>query len=155
MWRHFIFVVSPLTGTGVYLASGIPFWTVASIVIIKSVVYTIFFYFGTGWIVELMKKQQFFRRVLFYWEIARDYLSNRNQKSDRHITKRILRWLLRERRWIVILASFVPVVPFLPSAVILAFRLMQIKWGLFILIIGIILKSIIACWMVSQILTHL
>jgi len=155
MWRHFVFAVNPLTGIGIYLASGIPFWVVVSMAIVKSIVSTSFLYFGAGWIVKLLKRRQFSRRILFYWKIAQDYLSNNNLRPGKHIAKKILRWFLGERRWIVISASFVPIVPFLPYSVILAFRLMQIKWGLFILIIGIVLKSIIACWIASQIVTHL
>lgn len=150
MWRHFVFLVNSLAGMGLYLTWGISFWTVVSIAIAKSVVFTSFLYFGTGWIVKLMKKRQILRRVFFYWEIAWDYLNNSNSKPGRHIVKKILHWLKKERQCIVFVASFVPIVPILPHATIVAFRLMRVRWGLPILFLGIIFKSIISCWILSQ-----
>lgn len=155
MWRHFVFLVHPQTGMGAYLAWGIPFWTVVGIAIVKSMISTSFLYFGTGWIVELMKKRRFSRRILFYWKVARDRSNNNTIKPGKHIAKKILSWLLKERRYVLLVASFLPIVPVLPHAVIIAFRLMRIKYGLPILFVGIILKSIIACWVALQIVSHL
>ncbi|MEA3453016.1 MAG: hypothetical protein U9Q96_01610 [Patescibacteria group bacterium] len=150
-----MFIANPFLGIGIYLATGVSFWTVVGVAIAKSMVFTTFLYFGTGWIVILMEKRQFSKRILFYWQLVHDYLMNNSMKPGCQTGKKILCWLLKERKWIVISVSFIPILPFFSHSTIIALRLMRVKYGLLILYAGVILKSVIACWMLSRMIPNL
>jgi len=149
-----IFLINGPSGIGLYLASRIPFWIVVAIAFAKSLLFMVCLFYGTTWVVERIRIWRFSNLLLSGWQGMQKRLVNNNLRPDKHLAKKILTWLLQERQWIVILASFVPVVPFLPTASIIAIRVMRVKWGLPILILGIIFKSIIFCWILSPVAPH-
>jgi len=129
--------------------TGVPLWqTVAYIFAISSIAMAIF-YFGIGWLKEFLikrglLKKEFAENVQRWWENINNF-QNGFQKNRK---ENFLHWVKRRKSGIILSLGFVPV-PVLPTLVLAAARLTEIKNAFFVLILGLLFRTILTYWLLQ------
>ena len=99
-------------------------------------------YFGTGWLIKVLKKWGLSKSLIEKLkEINRIYRANPLSRRN----GRLARWLSQKKGWIVFSLTFVPYVPELPTATIVAAKAMKLRHALPILLIGNAFRVLILC----------
>jgi len=123
---------------------GISFLTALSILTIYWSLTLIITYYGTDLATYLLKKMEPFEVLIeTFKEVIKVYNSNPIYKKRGEI----INWLSREKAQIVFSLTFIPV-PQLPTITIIAARIMKLKYGLPVLLIGNVFRITIMCLIV-------
>jgi hypothetical protein len=99
-------------------------------------------YFGTGCIIDILEKwfltEELSIKIVKFRKITPFY----NQRD------RIVDWLTRQKISIIFILAFIPCIPEIPTLVIIATRIIKIKYGLLILLAGNIFRVFVLCYAV-------
>ena len=121
---------------------GVPLWTATLMLTAYWSLTLVLTYFGTGWVIKVLKKwgpsENLIERLK---ETNRIYKTNPLYRKNR----RLVKWLSRKKGWIVFSLTFIPYVPELPTATIVAARAMKLRHALPILLIGNAFRVSILC----------
>jgi len=121
---------------------GVPFWIATLMLTAYWSLTLALTYFGTGWSIKALKKWGPSKTLIEKWkEINRIYKANPLPRRS----ERLVRWLSRKKGWIVFSLTFIPYVPELPTATIVAARTMKLRYALPILLIGNAFRVLILC----------
>ena len=152
MWLH------PEITVGLWSKGGVPIWqTFAYTTLWTSLTMTITYY-GIGlaerWLIGRgIIKETTIKKWLGWWQ-SRD-----NNFKTAGPKKRITNWLSRQKNWTILTCGFVPFVYGLPAAVIATVKVLEIKNGLLILLIGNLFRNGVICasiyYPIYQILTRI
>lgn len=138
MWPH------PGTTIILWAKGGVPVWqTILYVGIMTSASLTLT-YFGTGWLQKFLirkkiLKESTIKKLQNLWPLT-------NGNGNSRITKKITNWISRQKIWLILICGFIPFVPILPTAVIIAAGLLKIKYSYPVLLLGNILKTVIICY---------
>lgn len=129
-------------GVGYCERTGIGFWTTFSILTFHATLWLFINYYGIGYLLV---------RSFEKWGLFR-FLSEKIihiKKTTRNDSRqgRIVNWLVLKGKATTLALGFVPIIPFLPSATIIAARLIGIKPipGLPIFFISILVRVFVLC----------
>ena len=144
MWLH------PEITIGLWSNAGIPIWQTLSYVTLWTSITLSLTYFGIDIIKiigELITKGIVWIIRLFgndFKGFKRNHLQERNEKHSRKLTK----WLGRQKKWVILVCSSVPFVPFFPAAIIITTKALKIKRGLLLLLIGNVFRNLFICYLI-------
>ena len=151
----FVFLFfSGIGGVTAYRLMGVPFHITLIFVTLYWSGTLLITYYGTGWIVKKIKKWEsvniFINSSKKWWEKKIRVLSKRKRFREKAVL-----WLTEQKEWVVLLLTFIPYVPELPTITIIAARLMKIKYALFFLLLGNFFRTFILVATVYQFLPSL
>ena len=144
MWLHPEFTV------GLWFRAGVPLWKTLGYVTIWTSGTLILTYFGIDlikYIVKFITKGLVWLIRFFnpnFAGLKRNHLQEKKEKYQ----KRLTGWLSRQRKWVVLVCSSIPFVPFLPAAVIITIKTIEIKRSLLILLTGNVFRNCFICFFV-------
>jgi hypothetical protein len=142
MWLH------PEVTVGLWSKAGVPIWQTYLYTTLWTSATLIVTYFGAGWLKNWLCRQRLVREVIRLIEKQSLGNSIRAENSKHH--KRILNLLVRQKNWLILVCGFIPFVYGLPAAVIVATKLMNIKYALPFLLAGNIFRNGMICFLVYQ-----
>lgn len=64
-------------------------------------------------------------------------------QGEKESRRRTIGWLLGQKNWIVLLFAFIPLIPWIPTAALISAKLLKIKRGLFVNLLGNFLRTLI------------
>lgn len=123
------------SGVTTYRFLGVPFHITLALITLYWSGTLLLTYYGTGWITKRMTEWKSINSLIKilkkWWKKA-----IRVQKIRKRLTERGVFWLINQKKWVVLVLTFIPYVPQLPTITIIAARLMKIKHALPILLLG-------------------
>ena len=125
---------------------GIPFWqATATLTIYWS--FTLFFtYQGTGFAINRLKKWEPFRVLLE--RISEKAKKNKRLSSIKEKREKMINWLIERSGLAISILTFIPLLPELPTATIIAARAIKMKGALIILLLGNAFRVFVLCYAV-------
>lgn len=113
-------ILNPWIGIIFYKLAGFSFIFTFSLLIIREIVYLVLAYRGFSWIVL------------------------RVAESER-ITGKIVNWITERNKKVCCILAFIPIVPCLPTSVMIAVKLMKVRYGFMILCAAMLFKAFVCC----------
>lgn len=151
IWEQILgfFTMWPNPGVtiGLWAKAGVPIWQTISYVVLLTSISLSLTYFGTGWLENFLIKKGVIRRTTIKkWRnwLERNNNLSRNEFHER-LRDRIKSWLIPQKSWKILAWGFVPFIPVLPTVIIMATRLLEIRNGFLALILGNIFRNGILC----------
>lgn len=135
----------------VWRAAGKPFWQACLVNNLVATITLIATYFITG----LAKKVVTHDVVKGRWQrtklgrIFSRWMEKLTKKTTRWIQK-MVDWLSGKRLVIVFVLNLIPLVPYLPTAIIIVVKLKEIKYGFLILFISNTIRCFLSAWLIWQ-----
>jgi len=152
IWSRFpAFLGNGIGGILFYKSAGIPFWVALIMLSTKGLIAVLCYFYGTGVINNLLNRWQWSRARLAKRRNRRRIFFNGNSRIREHPKKKIIRWLLKQGRWAVIVAVFVP---YLGGPAAIVARIIRLKHAVYLLVLGAIFKGAIICWAIYLFQTH-
>lgn len=141
-----VLLVNDIAGIVFYRLEGLPFWLAMVITLTKWSFFLLLTFYGIGWIVEKLRKWQITNYLLDKFYQLLNSLSGNNSKAREDTTRyKGIKWFIRKKERITLAAAFIPCVPFIPTIVTIAIRLLEVRYGLFLLFVGNIFKANVVC----------
>jgi len=136
------FIFNGWGGITTYRFLGVPFYITLSFVVLYWSGTLLLTYYGTGWIAKRTMEWKNINNLIGilkkWWKRAVRILKFRKRLVEKSVF-----WLINQKKWVTIALTFVPYVPQLPTATIIAAKLMKIKYALPILLLGNAFRSLI------------
>lgn len=137
MWLHPEFTV------GLWAKAGVPFGRTFLYVTCWTSITLILTYFGID-VLRLLGKV-IIKLIRLFKKDFDGFKKNNLLKKNEKYRKKIMGWLIRQKKWVILGCSSIPLIPFLPAAVIIATKTIGIKYGLLILLAGNVIRN----WCIS------
>ena len=118
-----------------WAAKGSPYWQSLLFSLCWTSLSLIITYYGTGILVSRLKKWWLLRFVIAKWE--KEITSRKNNFANNNSLSH--NWLSLQKQWVVIILAFLPYTHFVPglgSAVIATAKVLNIRCGIILLILG-------------------
>ena len=125
---------------------GIPFWQATVILTIYWSFTLLLTYQLTGGAIGLLKKWEPFR-------VLTERISEKTKKikrinSIKEKREKAINWLIKRSGLVISILTFIPLVPELPTATIIAARVIKMKGALIILLLGNAFRVFVLCYAV-------
>lgn len=144
---------SPWATIALWAKANVPIWqTILYVTFITSISLSLT-YFGTGWIEKWIIKRGWVKRATIEkWRNYSQSLNNSHPVNglEKRVKGKIKKWLLPQKDWQILACGFIPFVPLLPTIIIVATRLLEIKRGFPLLIAGNIFRNAVVCWAIYK-----
>ncbi|HDJ30585.1 MAG TPA: hypothetical protein ENF31_01340 [bacterium] len=141
-------------GVTAYRLLGIPFHITFFIVTVYWSCTLLLTYYGTGWIAKRIRKWKYINILISsatgWWRQKMVLL-----QSQERLREKCILWLVKQKEWVVMVLTFVPLIPELPTITIIAARLMKIKYALPILLTGNLFRTFVLVATIYQLLPSL
>ncbi len=144
------FFADDMAGMAFYALRGLPWSITFSLFAIKWLLGLLVIFYGTGRILTWLKQHRAHGAAKERLKDSReDRWVNYPKRKQEELKLKITEWLSQRKKWIIILA-FLPIpVPYLGAligvAIIALVRAMEIKYGLFFLVLTTVLKALLLC----------
>lgn len=125
---------------------GIPFWQVLTALTIYWSFTLFITYWLTGKTFDLLKKWEPFRA--FEQRFSEKIKKAKRINSLRARREKFLNWLVKKGNLVIGIATFIPLVPHLPTLTIVAARIVKMKYALAVLLIGNAFRVFVLCYAV-------
>lgn len=142
MWLH------PEITVGLWSKAGVPLWYTLLFTTIWTSITLSLTYLGVGWLKTRAQKVKFIMELIQKAEEL--YQNNRFGPKNREHQKKAINWLVRQKNWIILGCGFIPFVYGLPAAVIIAAKLIGIRYALLVLLFGNFFRNAIICSLIYQ-----
>jgi len=142
-----LFLVHDGVAITFYFLRGLPFWLVAILISIKWILGMVLIFYATSWLVKWLKKTFFIEKIkakIPEW-LKFSFDQERSQK-------RLIGWILKRKKQIVILLAFIPYSNLLGIATIIAMRTLKIKYGFLIPLIATVFKALVFCFTIYSVI---
>lgn len=133
--------------------NGVALWIPALTIVVKSIFYLLVAFYGTSFIIKHLEKWPRVIRFFRWFNRTWNHAFRKGRKTKKKINKETTGWLLKRKRWFVLSLGFVPYLPVISTAVVIAVRIMEIRRGLLILMIASVFKSLLICFTFYHLLT--
>ena len=141
--------VNDIAGVVFYHLSGIPLIITVGIITVKWSLFLLLIFYGIEYVAIYLKRWRAAKAIIALIEkVSVEINGNTVEiygKRKRKTRRKLTGWFVERKEWIVLSAGFIPYVPILPTAVIIAVRLMRIRYGLFFLLLGNAFKATAFC----------
>ncbi len=120
-------------------AKGVPYWQSFLFSVCWTSLTLAATYYGVGFLVNQLKKWWVLRVLIEKWQTEVVARKNNFSKKNSSYSKKIASWLSQKKRGVLIFLSFFPLTQLvygLPSGVIAATKLIEIRYGILILLLG-------------------
>ncbi|OHA64534.1 MAG: hypothetical protein A2667_01705 [Candidatus Wildermuthbacteria bacterium RIFCSPHIGHO2_01_FULL_47_27] len=127
-----IVILRPEGGIALWRAQEVPMWQSYLIVLFWTSATLLITYYGTALLVAKIKRAVL-SGILARW-YRRSWFHQLN-KNGRDAKRKIFFRLMKQKTWLLVLLAFLPYqpIPFFNSALIIAVKTLDIRWGLLIL----------------------
>ena len=137
--------LNTIGGTIFYSLGGVPFWIAFSVGVLDWSVSLILIYYGTGWIKSFLGKREMTKFLIQRWTQLRERIPKITTEKKRIRQRKKVNWLMKRGGWILIMMNFIPFLPALSIAIIIAVKMVKMKHGLFYLLLGNFFRCLIYC----------
>ncbi len=144
---------SPNVTIVLWAKCGIPLWqTIAYVTLLTSFSLGLTF-FGTGWLEKWTIKRGWIQEsTIEKWRMRFQKGNNNHAMNgfEKKMNGRFRRWLIPQKNWKILACGFIPFIPLIPTVVVIVTRLLRIRNGFLVLILGNAVRTAIVCYAIYQ-----
>ncbi len=146
-WIEFVegfamMVIRSETAISFWSLKGIPLWESFLISTLWTSFTLFLIYKNSSWLAGKLKQWHILKRKM----IRKKKTENKNNA----VHQNLVGWLTPQKKWVILGLGFVPIVPILPTAVIVTVGALNIRYGLEILLLGNTVRRIVMCYLIHQ-----
>lgn len=152
-------ILNPWLGMAFYRMAGFSFLFTFAVLLVREICYLVLAYRGFSW--AILRVSQGRKGYIRKWiektrkrkenrpfvAIALNLLEKITEKTEK-ITRKIVNWITARSKKVCCMLAFIPIVPYLPTSVMISTKLMEIKHGFAILLFAMMFKAFICCALV-------
>jgi membrane protein implicated in regulation of membrane protease activity len=144
MWLH------PEITIALWSKAGVPIWQTFLYAAGWTSLVLIIAYCGIGWLKRFIKKSLKNRKGInrTIQKATTWYDHTKSRMDNGPYSRRVTKWVARQKNWIILMCGFIPFVYGLPATVIVTAKLLEIKWALPVLILGNLFRNAIICGLI-------